>query len=1592
MDAWNPLETSSLTDIRRDIGSSDLQDEILVGLNAKNKYLPSVLLWDNEGLARFEAVRTTTSIDYYPSKKETKVIKRNTAEIARTIPTGATLVELGSGNTEKAALILSALQRQDKSVTYHALDLSPVALLSSLAVLTETFPRSSCIGCCGLLGSYDDFLAWLAQKPKQLKPPVILLWLGNSIGNLDASDASALLARFGSCMATKGLQFIIGVDGCRDPSQIERCYNPANAVTHEFLMNGLDQANKVLGQSVFRKEEWTCIGFYDTVDTSWKSYYVARRDLELESAESTISIGKGERILAIRSAKWTQNEVEKLSSAGGFRVAKTWKDGDTSYGGRVGMAQAVPGPISARDLLQLKQWNKDVPHPTPCCVHDLVEEQRSRLPNASAVESWDGTITYQRLDELSSRLAHHLGTLGAIKETFVPLCFEKSMWAVVSMMAVLKAGAAFTFIEPSHPPDRIQSVLQDTNASILLTSGRVSPIFAKGKSSLNHIIEVTATFVYAIDMPANALLPQAKPNNAAVALFTSGSTGKPKGIIQEHSTAAFSAQTCAKTFGIGPGSRVLQWAAYCFDMSVIDMLMALVGGGCICIPSEQMRMNRLEGAMREMKVDCAAMTPSTAQILKSAVLPDLRTLVLGGEAVSREHLEGWPGHIRIINGYGPGEASVCVAGDALVDCPGNIGKAVGSVVWIVDECSYDTLTPVGTIGELLIEGPLLARGYLNDPVKTAASFIENPPWLEHFRGKSGKATRLYKTGDLGRYHADGSIEFMGRKDSQIKLRGQRIEPGDIEYHISQSLPAGASVAVDVVAPAGGSAASQLAVFVGLDGKRVSTRGSESLIAIDMAGKEELLSHIQGLQKKLSIALPVYMIPSYVIPLKHLPLTASGKLDRKLLRQIGSSLAMEQLSSLSDTHQSRQEDSRDVEAFGQMQRKIAELWLSVLPTHPPQIRTNDDFFKLGGDSINAMQLVQAASKSNIRLTTGKIFQHPTLGGMSSAALETMAAEGQANVSINDCGKKDSHMKAMMEEMHCPGLQVEADNIENLIKAPDMQAYMVACGLLKTHGYINYFAFDLSGPIDGPRLEKSCRTLVARHSVLRTVFALHAGHIHQVVLKNYNMDFAHHTNQEETEALLTNLCAMDINCETQLGANIVRFQLVKRAGNHHILIMRLSHAQFDGTSLSLIYRDLQMLYANETLPVAPPFTDWALASHAANSLTAESYWRGLLHGASMTSILAHSKPPYAHIINTRISLTIPFTPVQPHGITVATLVKASWAVVLASLASTTDVVFGNAVTGRNLPLPGIDHIVGDCNNAVLVRINLAHAPTALSLLQQIQSQLVAAIPYETIGCRQLVERCTDWPRWTRYSTSVNHQNYTSAGMNEFHLGEAKCRVSYKDLESDRRDIQIYSYPPTSNGKLRLEMAFSNSALSAATVEKMLQRLGETVQRLSGDVDAPIELLPSPIGCSIPLPIPSTPVPVPVTITTTSHSNPTTIHHPSSPSPLPQTSISIPSPFDPTATVNKIWHRFESLFPSHLATDPTITTTTTTTTTPQQPPLDAHTPFYALGGDLVYAAQLSGWYAHEGIMFPIEEIIECPSKAEQIELLARRLAASA
>ena len=1193
---------------------------------------------------------------------------------------------------------------------------------------------------------------------------------------------------------------------------------------------------------------------------------------------------------------------------------------------------------------QIMEWNKNVPDPELACVHNLIEQNSRSQPDAPAICAWDGQFSYQEVEVHSTILAQHLMQLGAQKEQFVPLCFGKSAFAVISLVAVLKAGAACVFLDPAHPFDRLQTMIEDVRANILLCSPGVRPKFDVTKLRNLSCRVVTQRLLDSLQDP-NSSLPVVHPEDAAIGLFTSGSTGKPKGIIQNHSTAAFSAQTCSRVFEIKSGSRVLQWAAYCFDMSVIDMLMTLVGGACICIPSEKDQTDNLIQAMRDMAINVAAMTPSFAQTIKSEGVESLTTLVFGGESVSRDHLAGWPDSIRIINAYGPAEGSVCVAGPAQCECPSNVGKAVGSVTWIADEADPTRLVSIGAVGELLIEGPLLARGYLNDSEKTAASFIEDLPWLVRARETSKLPRRVYKTGDLARYDKDGSIIIMGRKDTQIKLRGQRIEAAEVEHNIKSLLPASFTVIVDVVALLRRAESQTLVAFIGARAKADLDSDIE-LLSVNNAFKEKLTIRLQAIERGLKNTLPTYMIPHCFIPLRFIPLTSSGKIDRKRIKIIGSDAPSTVIQYLPGEPLHDRSRSCEVTVHISLE-EVAELWQWTLglETRPKDLASN--FFELGGDSIMAIKLATMARNAGLSLTTKQIFEHRTLTAMASVATLMDQSPNLVNGNGNDQRTTLQLDGKLLKGIFCPGHMLVESGVEDIVDAPDMQAFMVVSGLLRSHGYINYFAFEIDGDVNPDRIELACKTLVQQHSTLRTIFGIRAGRVVQIVLKSYDTEFRRHSSQSSTELLLSRISETEQTCHSRLGDKIVRFILIERNSTNYTLIMRISHAQFDGTSLGLIYNDLQKAYDGQTLDPVPQFTDFSKAIQKENDAAAEEYWRNLLSGSSMTSIMDHNKPCYANVINDKRALTIPFTGVGRSNITVATVVKAAWALVLAEIASTRDVVFGYAVTGREIPLQGVEKTVGDCNNAALHRIIIKDTDTALDLLNRIQTQYIETIPYQSIGLRQMVERCTDWWRSTRYSSSVNHQNYADADVDTFKLGEADCKVSYRDFEVDRRDAQVYSWPPK-DGQIKVAMAFCNKIVSADLARTMLKALGKNIQTLNVDLNARLAI-PSTSFCHIPLQTPSA-----------DNGQEGTL-----PRPL-EFGFSM---LDPDNVVSRVWERFLSSCDKDLFEGFDVT---------------EKLPFYTFAGDLVYSAQLSALYEEEGISFPMELLIENATRRSQQKLL--------
>lgn len=615
------------------------------------------------------------------------------------------------------------------------------------------------------------------------------------------------------------------------------------------------------------------------------------------------------------------------------------------------------------------------------CVHSLYEEQAIARPNACAIYSWDGKMTYEQLNQHSTRLASYLVTQGIGTEVMVPLCFEKSIWAIVAMLAVLKAGAAFVPLDPMHPTARHEEIFKQTNAKIVLTSVQHAALWP---NSDLQFLAIDKTFVDQLPWKTE-ILPKVKPIDAVYVMFTSGSTGVPKGVVLEHRSIATSCLAHGMEMKLGPDSRALQFAAYTFDICIAEIFTTLIFGGCVCVPSEDDRRNALSEVINNNNINWAQLTPTVARLLDPSTVPSLKVLVLGGERVDDADWKRWGDDIVKVNVYGPTECSIwCTSyrNSGRNFRSGTIGTSMASFSWVTDQEDHNKLVPFGTIGELLIEGPILARGYLNDISKTEAVFVDDPLWLRQ-GNRNDESTRrhgrLYKTGDLVYYDADGNLVYAGRKDSQTKVRGQRIELGEIEHHLNQCMSGIKQVAAEVILPSGDQAKAMVAAFV-----QLSSEPRHALVHQTSNGDLEVqVIFPTYLDELLVQRLPKDMVPEVYFAVAELPLAASAKVDRQKLRKIGASFSAQQLAQLrtySDDPKRQPETEKE--------QILHHLWAQVLSIDASSIGMDDSFFDLGGDSIAAMKLVGEARRSGVHISVAVIFQNPTLDKLTSAAIPSL----------------------------------------------------------------------------------------------------------------------------------------------------------------------------------------------------------------------------------------------------------------------------------------------------------------------------------------------------------------------------------------------------------------------------------------------------------------------------------------------------------------------------------------------------------------------------------------------------------------------------
>ncbi|KAJ0123682.1 hypothetical protein J7T55_012151 [Diaporthe amygdali] len=439
---------------------------------------------------------------------------------------------------------------------------------------------------------------------------------------------------------------------------------------------------------------------------------------------------------------------------------------------------------SPSDLAQIWQWNELVPARVDQCVHVIIQERIDAQPDAPAISAWDGALTYAELGRLATNLASRLVGLGIGPDTasIVPLCFEKSMWTAVAMLGVLKAGAGFVLIDPHQPEHRLRSIVKQVGANLIVSSLTQSDL--SSRLTPKSIILSSQLFDSSHNqIDSSMLIPDS--SSVVYIAFTSGSTGEPKGALISHRNLASALHHQHQRMGFTATTRFYDFSSYSFDASIGIFFTTLVAGGCICVPSENDRRDNLIQSIVSLNANTVDLTPSVAALLSPHLVPSLETVILGGEALQVRDVSRWWDSVRVMSFYGPCECTPTSTINYDAKTPEDavhLGKGAGLVTWLVDPENHQSLVPLGAVGELLLEGPLVGLGYLHDSERTAASFIADPVWLlAGAVGRPGRHGRLYKTGDLVRYREDGSLIFAGRKDTQIKIRGQRIELGEIEH-------------------------------------------------------------------------------------------------------------------------------------------------------------------------------------------------------------------------------------------------------------------------------------------------------------------------------------------------------------------------------------------------------------------------------------------------------------------------------------------------------------------------------------------------------------------------------------------------------------------------------------------------------------------------------------------------------------------------------------------------------------------------------------------------------------------------------------------
>lgn len=1045
----------------------------------------------------------------------------------------------------------------------------------------------------------------------------------------------------------------------------------------------------------------------------------------------------------------------------------------------------------------LENWNHTATaYPRDDCIPALFEEQVKRTPDATAVIFGKARLTYLQLNLRANSYAHYLRELGVTRETLVALCIDRSLEMIVGLLGILKAGGAYVPLDPESPTQRLQLILADTQNPIILTTMRHAARFSKYPGHL---------LVMDLDSSSESKNPTYNPTNLnqpedlAYVTYTSGSTGRPKGIsIVHRGVVRLVKGTSYANFD--QQHNFLQLAPLAFDASTFEIWGPLLNGATLVIaPPGILSLAELGDCVRRQHITTMFLTTGLFHQVVEYQLHDLtglKQLLTGGDVLSPTHVRRAVKKLpacRVIPCYGPTENTTftsCYPLDGIdFDDRVPIGRPIDNTqVYVLDEDRQ--FVPIGVAGELYIGGDGLAREYWRQPELSRQKFVEVEVSPDH-------VTRLYRSGDRVRWHADGYLEFLGRFDQQVKIRGFRIEPGEIENTLRQ-YPRVADV---TVLP------------------RETTYGGKRLIAFVVLRPPGRLT-ARELHEFLVPQLPSYMIPAEFAFLTELPLTANGKVDRQ---------------ALVDFHSDGIDLSSCDPPRNPIESKLCQIWQQVLKLK--QIGIHHTFLEAGGDSLLAMQiLTRIGDEFHIDFSIAQFIPQGTIARQAALIEQLQLSNYPHSRSSPQPSNRDNGIPLSYPQQRLWFLHTYD---------PNNQAYRIV------------LAYRLQGPLDVALLERCLQKIVDRHDVLRTTFASLGGPVVQRIsprgkFKLSRVDLRTAPLEEHTQRLEQHLDAEARQPLDLEHGPLFRTTLLTLNDEEHVFLLVVHHLVFDGWSEEVLFRELKALYtagiADQSLSLPPlpfqyaDFAIWERRQAESAQLEAQrSYWKTQLCGAPVLLDLPTDHPRPAHLTSagrtlihnlpTALCQSIHTLSSQEMTTLFVTLLTA-WKVLLFRYTAQNDLVVGTAVAHRSQT--DLEPLVGFFANTLALRTDLSGNPTFRELIGRVQQVTLAALSHQDLPFEQVV----------RELGIERNPSYAPLAQIMFVLHTVQVElpgisISRMPVDSGtaKFDLTLFAFDQPDGISLWFE--YNADLFSDATIQRMAAHLQQLLEAVTSDPQLPIEL---------------------------------------------------------------------------------------------------------------------------------------------------------